>query len=445
MRRFSLGTLIALTPDYQRLTATLERDHVDAWAPIEEVIQLILDRESGKFRDALAPHLTDEDLLPADSYGPAEQIAHLLAHSDGERQLRGNIPESLRGADAEAYVNAINLMIPEHPFLRDREFANPVFAGFALAAGIFSEAIDLTSTRDHLRNAARTPFLWRSFSNLARNNGKTIAGSGLGYLLTSRWNDPGEAAGPIHISSRGQYAEVAFPDNERVLRASLPIRFFERIQDLVAEVAVPNTLGVELAGEAFTISGPVVLVASSLRMATEKLFLEGSVWIETDLLEPRETLTLTVGTDALVGWNDTIDAHYPWSRTDTQLTHNPLVDPEPVNQLEAMIADVVGHAPSHSVVVDAGSLSVAQDEPRWTWTKRQYDELFRRFLRLLVEEEKAVLRHIDTSANRPRARVIFRFSWLDLAKVVRGEMHDADLESVVEKARDEFPQRLLYL
>jgi hypothetical protein len=201
---------------------------------------------------------------------------------------------------------------------------------------------------------------------------------------------------------------------------------------------------IELAGEALSVSGPVVLVAPEIRVNTEKVFLEGSVWIEANQFESGPNLSLKVEDEAEVGWNDTVADHYPWSHAETKLSSNPLAEPEPANKLEALIVAATRHAPSHSVVVEAGTLRVAQEEPRWSWIQREYGELFRLLLKLLIEEGLAGVRGLATSGSQKKARVTFAFRWSELAEVARGRPGREDLQNVLARAQTEFPQRLLY-
>lgn len=440
----ALGSLISETSDFQSLTARLDRNYTDAWAPIEEVIRLILEREIDKLQQAVAPLLSDGVEIPSDAYSPQEQLGYLIDHVHGERTLQGTIPEGLRGRDADAYVTAVNQLIPEHPFVRDRQFANPVFAGFALAAGMGSNQLQRPTSHELLGQAARSPFLWRSFRHGAGSGLDVLDGVYLGYLLTSRWNDPGEVAGQVTIRWEDHRARVRIADLDWEIVVAPPIRFFEKVEDLVAMLEGSSDVTLELAGEAMTVSGPVVLVAPSLRVTTNKILLEGSVWLEAEAFESTTSLSLNVAPDAEVGWNETVSEHYPWSRAETKRQINPLIEPQPANKLEAFIAATAQRPPSQSVVVHVHDLSVAPDEPRWSWTRREYSEIYRRFLRLLIDEGLAGLRQLATSGHRAKGRVSFFFRWGDLAAVARGGLEDRDLKRALDRAYDEFPQRLLY-
>lgn len=135
----------------------------DEWALIEQVVVRILLREQEKFvqgmRDKLHAHLGPHDNeLPNDLYSPLEQVIRLIAYVT-EAELRVPPPVMLPEDVRNLYETSAAQFTADHPFVRGRSFASPVFSDYAQAsASIRLEAKAGLSAPPDLRVDQLGPF-----------------------------------------------------------------------------------------------------------------------------------------------------------------------------------------------------------------------------------------------------------------------------------------------
>lgn len=106
---------------------------------LREIVDHISQREQRKFSEHLQPKLqallpvaADRDVVASAMYAPSEQCARLFAFSEGQdlaSKLPGTLPDEVRAA----YEEAVRTFLPDHPFIKSRQFASVVFGDFVRA------------------------------------------------------------------------------------------------------------------------------------------------------------------------------------------------------------------------------------------------------------------------------------------------------------------------
>lgn len=116
-------------------------DYQDETELLVDIVKRIAEREQGKVVDQLGSQLyasipagVEAELNVAALYSQPEQVARLAEFIVGGDGLGVEMPASLPLQLREPYENAIRQFLPDHPFLRGRAFASPVFADFVQAA-----------------------------------------------------------------------------------------------------------------------------------------------------------------------------------------------------------------------------------------------------------------------------------------------------------------------
>lgn len=106
---------------------------------LEAIVDHILTREQGKLADQCGPKL--RALQPADDggvvdelalYAPLEQCIRLVAATTGV-ELASVLPVALPDAVRPVYEESVGLFLPDHPFMKGREFASVVFRDYVFA------------------------------------------------------------------------------------------------------------------------------------------------------------------------------------------------------------------------------------------------------------------------------------------------------------------------
>ncbi len=120
---------------------------------LREVVEYILDRETGKVRSALGESL---GIRPGDAdsralYSRDEQAERLL-NLTGTREVALARPAVLSEDERARYEDLIAGFVQDHPFVRGSEFANPVFSDYLRAWAVSSPVSELLAVE-------RAPFL----------------------------------------------------------------------------------------------------------------------------------------------------------------------------------------------------------------------------------------------------------------------------------------------
>lgn len=134
----ALAEALAVPNPAAEISALLSGEAKSAIELIAEIVDSILLREQHKFSSnifdqikANTPALHGQD-LPTEFYTPTEQLSRIwsmLHDNPMVAPLPADLPPSVR----DIYERAANQFISDHPFVRGRTFASPVFADYAKA------------------------------------------------------------------------------------------------------------------------------------------------------------------------------------------------------------------------------------------------------------------------------------------------------------------------
>ncbi len=419
----ALGSLLARIDNYMdvrnRLLATGSRRSTgigEAWDVIELVALEILAREQRKLCDALRPQVKED--LPAQTYDPYEQLSYLsrFVHNDSPRQT-GRV--TLPGADMVAYHRLAEQYLPEHPFVRGREFSNAVLGSMVLAHAV---AYDLLGTMgsEQLRDLSRQPFLWRSFRRLLNEGEVTLLdGRYVGCILNSMWSDPVVDLRQVSITSStesegaGQLI-VQHSNAERwKLELVLPVELYGQVRDCDIDLAGQLICRGHDRGDgpsSFYVRGAVALVADKVTLATDRINLYGRIWLAADKLEHGDRLVVQVAQDAEIGFGGEFRDRYPWNRLVATVSDPDAVRPRGDDVLFELVDQCWQKLPG--VLTLNHDYSVTDDR-RVRWVKRQFPEEFPKLIKLMVEKDLA---HAETfaSSGQTKIRVHFTLTWSDL-------------------------------
>lgn len=129
-------------------------DYQDETELLVDIVKRIAEREQGKVVDQLGSQLhasipagVDVELNVSALYSQPEQVARLAEFIAGGDGLGVEMPASLPPQLREPYENAIRQFLPDHPFLRGRAFASPVFADFVQAARDCDPTVEISLSR----------------------------------------------------------------------------------------------------------------------------------------------------------------------------------------------------------------------------------------------------------------------------------------------------------
>jgi len=157
--------------NYQRLAETLESSSITSpgngraqWHFLVRLVEGLLLREQGKFRDNVWPQLAElleqewsgENAL----YTPEEQCERLLSRTL-PKVPRPEIPISMPGQIRIAYEEAVTSAIANHPFLGARDgYANVVFRDYVYARTLHDRLLSIQgiqAVRQGMRSTAYLP------------------------------------------------------------------------------------------------------------------------------------------------------------------------------------------------------------------------------------------------------------------------------------------------
>ena len=443
----SIGILLAEVDNPPRLASRLRQAGTnEAWRVIATVMDDVLEREKRK----LAERIDDTAIISGDPYAPDEQLQYLTDLFHG-RPLK--LVDTLSFRDAAAardYEVKVGQISREHPFVKDSAMTNDVLGSRVLAYAVMNDRVgpDLGL----LKAISRQPFLWRfvrgDISRIAQipdAEDPLIDGRYLGCILASYWNDPAEPDGRKAIVSeipRGdaqglvQVTVNADTAHEISLRIMPPISFYARLQDCIIEtdyvpVSIEGTVartqssssGTDAyAASAFAFRGDVSLITPNLSYSCDAAILErcddrpGSLWLEADDVNVSATNpAFDVDDGSEYGWGGAIADSRPWA----YLSDATLTGPHEASTLIHLIYECQKRVRNRIVVESA--YAIPRDDPSLNWARRDYDHVFKLFLRRLVDSELvAADRGKDTAGRLRHYTINFgEHFWSNLIAAVR--------------------------
>jgi hypothetical protein len=237
----------------------------DPWQFLTDIIKRLSHREQAKVREAIRVQLGSTAKAAGWSdwarlYAPAEQCSRVLG-----RALR--MPIAPQGSSlplplARQYEEALETILPQHPFLAGRQFANVVFKEFIYAWGITHGTGPLS---DGLRIAMRDredPFLpsqlfSRFIVNIGDEGAMVLDGQDFGILYESFLSRAQEVGLTLVQEGDEIQASIVLDREEEVelgiLDTGLGVHFWRRLGN--ADVGVRSRVQLGLPGQRFLL-GP---------------------------------------------------------------------------------------------------------------------------------------------------------------------------------------------
>jgi hypothetical protein len=332
----------------------------------------------------------------------------------------------LSAADRPKYDAMIAQKIDDHPFIRQREFRDPVLAGLVLASAVVrdaSEGIDAT----RLADASWQPFLWRSFRTQVTDGDSLVDGNYVGCLLSSFWNDPitDNPAVTIRPTQTDGIAgiEVQSYSGQAVKFAAVAPLV---LQGMAKECDAKVTGTVRLQGHApktarpiFTIQGKTTLVCDELDIATEAMTLHGIIWLQAAAVTgTTDRLVVNVKNGATkVGWGGDLAGRYPWSQIRPTLGAPSAESSQ--DRLDELIDQCSGRL--KGVLTLTEDYSPAEDDPDTRWALRSFRDEFPMLIGTLVANNYASSVKMSASGTARKVRVHLKKTWPQLRDLLRSD------------------------
>lgn len=436
----ALGSILAEIENFSDVARRLrDSGAAEAWDVIDLVIGEILDRERGKLCDQLAPKLSVD--MPPEAYDRSEQLGLLawLVHQDN---LKVSDRVALPPTDRQKYYALVEQYLPEHPFIRERQFRNPVLGAVVLAHAIIEDV--LGGRELDLTEASKLPFLWRSFRSRVLRDGQDgvlVEGIHVGAVLASLWNDPICENSEVVIRSQGDdLLAVHVPrylNGETVFRATPPLVLGGQVRDCNVDVAEPLILRGYGAhgggGAAITITGTTTLIANEVQVDADMVILDGEIWLEANEVSSVKRLNLSVRTNARIGLGGEFANCYPWNGVPATL--DPPYEEALESPIDEMLAECVRRLSVGRVLTLNTDYTVPEDDSRMRWVQRSFRDLFPRVIRTLIDEGLASDEAINASGSSPKRRVHFDVTWEQLREAVLAREPAKSLVGICERLR----------
>jgi hypothetical protein len=322
----------------------------------------ILNREQSKLVAQLQNSFPD---LPEGLYGPKEQLNRLGARIFGANHP--SLPSQLKQDQVASYEEALNNLLPQHPFL-DGSGASPssaVFAASVIAAALRSGGEELRKSAERYVNSAlhtSNPFLYEFYGEQASIDGLlTTEHVGLVYESVLARAKPGEV---VRLSIEGDDdaknldVEILIDrggESRTRLEFKSPskgiLKFGRRVSGV--HVDAENT-SVELgAGDQLELVAPVFIAAQNISLlckqvvaksesqsapaqdALSRQFVESTVILESEVLVADAGLPAPIvrtGVQLQVSWPNA--SSYPWTQFSGPSTAEE--DPKTADALRAL-------------------------------------------------------------------------------------------------------------
>jgi hypothetical protein len=266
----------------------------DPWKFLNDIIHRLSHREQAKVQDAVRVQLGSAAKAAGWSdwarlYTPTEQCSRVLG-----RALRVPVDplgSSLPLALARQYEEALETILPQHPFLSGRQFANVVFKEFIYAWGITRCGGPLS---DGLRNAMRDredPFLpsqlfSRFIVNIGDEGAAVLDGQDFGILYESFLSRAQEVGLTLVQAGEEIQASIVLDREEEseleILDTGSGVHFWRRLGN--ADVEVRGRVRLGLPGQRFLLGPATNVDCGQLAMECEGLDVDvaGNVRIRAD-------------------------------------------------------------------------------------------------------------------------------------------------------------------
>lgn len=414
----------------------------EAWGVLQRVIDFILDRErTEKLLKALEGQLQSDP--PSEAYDRKRQLSYVVQYSSGKELNFADVP--MVGSDAGAYREAVRTFLPGHPFLKDRDFANEVLAGFALANGVIDGLIDVAS--DKLRDASRQPFLWRSLRSAVSEHELVIDGRYLGCVLNSMWSEIGACTVPVTMTAIDEIeasVAIGLPSSEDFVSFNVldAIEFYGQLRDASVDVASPVEWHGDLGSSvlpSFRLKGEVTVLCDELTIATPTISIDGSVRLRANALQQPANLDLTGNFESL--WlGGEFEGRYPWYDHPSTLAAPASEQPEFFGVLDELLWECSRRM--HTSPTLEADLTLTDDH-RMDWARKLGAERFTKLVRLMRDHGLASTR--QRQASGPRQKVILKIDvgWDDLRDDLR-RLESGELPSEKETPPDQ-ARRIAFL
>jgi hypothetical protein len=313
------------------------------------------------------------------------------------------------GPDQIKYQSMVETYIPEHPFVRQREFRNVVLGSVVMAHGMFHSTLaDMGNER--AANLSRYPFLWRSLTAKLNGGETLIDGSQLGYVLNSLWNDPltEDAALRIRSGSDLDFSGVTIPRQGKqpiTLTTTLPITLYAQLNNCDVDVNGDiNIVGHASRGTAsvFYAKGSSAVICTNMNIATDSVRFDGNVWFEADTISAAPRLNIYLAKGTKVGWGGAFSATYPWNDCEATLPPPYLVRRDDI--ATAIIEELAQRTLSDVLFVLEIDFTPSEDEVTQNWIRRSYASEFPRMIGLMIEHGLAAAETFHP-AGRAKCRI----------------------------------------
>ncbi|HVH74332.1 MAG TPA: hypothetical protein VM755_05395 [Stellaceae bacterium] len=420
----------------------------EAWAVLEKVLNdwpapgsadspsassLILRERNEKFLPALRKRNWEEP--PAWIYDQNEQfqyISQCVRNAPYQISNRGQISPRER----EIYRDMVELSVPTHPFIRERQFVNGVFAA-VVAAYQICEVSAPTSQIAQIEQCARTPFLWRACRSFFMKRENLVDGELLGYVLASLWTDPQDAH--VSISDAPEGGAQAEADGVR-FSVTFPLRFIEVIgHGTSIRVSGDIVLGALSQSGSFELQRGIIISCRGLRVEEKLLRLQGTdISLNAESVEQPPNLSIVPPSSSQLGKDPlkftvagAFADRYPWSTTATEII---AADGEISDKWTTLIERCALKASAGALPVLQENGRPVDDDNTANWVRLPYEH---EFPKLVTEITAAGLgKMVRISAGGSAKYRLRDVNWGDLLAAAKRPAKSSDgLRNLIGKLR----------